>query len=270
MKRVLFSLICSFVFWGISAQNHQGKIVLKNGTELVGKIISIDSSKNVVISIAGVESEIKMSDVAKIEDVNNDSPFNNNVGVSSEFAKMCELAEGSGLERAFSEHLTLVYGTLDCFLNEKNSFRVNLEFPALRIEGGSFEQYIKGRESGWRDEFNQETEAALNAFISKWNQKVKGIRAKKNNADMTMNLFITELDLGSTAAAIWGMRTIDGGASMSGFLELVDNNSDVVLSIVRIDDIKGLGNNGFAIYKEGNRLKKVFEKLAIKMAEDIK
>jgi len=42
------------------------------------------------------------------------------------------------------------------------------------------------------------------------------------------------------------------------------------LSVVRIDEIKGLGNNGFVFYKEGNRVKKVFEKLAIKMAEDIK
>lgn len=270
MKRVLFTLICSFVFWGISAQNQQGKVILKNGTELVGKIISVEPSNNVVISIAGVDSEIKMSDVAKIEEVSDDSPFNNKADVSLEFSKMCELAEKSDLERSFSEHLTLVYGTLDCFLNEKNSFRVNLEFPALRIEGEPFEQYVKGRESGWRDEFTQETEAALNAFISKWNQKVKGIRVKKNNADMTMNLFITELDLGSTVAAIWGMRTIDGGASMSGFMELVDNNTDTVLSILRINDIKGLGNNGFIFYKEGNRLKKVFEKLAIKIAEDVK
>ena len=87
---------------------------------------------------------------------------------------------------------------------------------------------------------------------------------------MTMNLFITEMDLGSSAAGIWGLRTIDGGASMSGYLELLDNKSNEVLYIVRINDIKGLGNNGFIFYKEGNRLKKVFEKLAIKMAEDVK
>ena len=87
---------------------------------------------------------------------------------------------------------------------------------------------------------------------------------------MTMNLFITEMDLGSSAAAIWGMRTIDGGASMSGYLELLDNKSNEVISIIKINEIKGLGNNGIIFYKEGNRLKKLFEKLAIKMAEDVK
>ena len=57
---------------------------------------------------------------------------------------------------------------------------------------------------------------------------------------------------------------------MSGYLELVDNNTNDVLSIVRIDGIRGLGNNGLAHYGEGTRIKKVFEKLAVKMAEDAK
>ncbi len=270
MKKVLLTIICSFVLLSIHAQKQQAKVVLKNGTELVGTIISIEPSESVRINIAGVESEIKMVDVARIEDNNHDSDSNNLTGVSSEYKKTCELAIESNLERAFSEHLTLVYGTLDCFSNNRNSFQVHLEFPNLKIEGEYYEQYAMGRENGWRDVFNKEIEEAVEAFISKWNKKMKGIRAKKDNADMTMNLFITEMDLGSSAAAIWGMRTIDGGASMSGYLELIDNKSKEVLSILRINDIKGLGNNGVYFYKEGNRLKKVFEKLAIKMAEDVK
>ena len=189
---------------------------------------------------------------------------------TKEFVRVCELTKGSNVGKAFSEHLTLKYGTLACFLNEKNSFTVNLEFPSLKIEGKSFEQYAEGREGGWRNVFNQEIAAAKDAFISKWNSKMKGIRAKRNHADITMNLFITDIDLGSNAAGIWGMRTIDGGASMSGYLELIDNKSNEVLSIVEINNIKGLGNNGISFYKEGNRLKKVFEKLAIKMAEDVR
>lgn len=267
MKKILLSLICSFVFMGIYAQNQQAKVVLKNGTELIGKIISIEPSESVTIIVAGVKSEIRMTDVARIE-TNDDSKSNDNTSVSKEYALLRELVESSDLEKEFSEHLTLVYGNLECFSNENNSFQLNLEFPNLKIEGEVFEQYAKSRESGWANEFNKEIEEAKDVFISKWNKKMKGIRAKNNNADLTMNLFIHDMDLGSNAAAIWGLRTIDGGASMSGYLELVDNNSNKVLSIVRINDIKGLGNNGFTFFKEGNRLKKVFEKLATKMAED--
>lgn len=192
-----------------------------------------------------------------------------NTDITTEYKRVCELVKGSNIETAFSKHLILKYGSLDCFLNEKTCFKVNLEFPSLEIEGEAFERYAKGRERGWRSVFNKEIADAIDAFISKWNSKMKGIRAKRNNADITMNLFITNMDLGSNAAAVWGMRTIDGGASMSGYMELIDNRSNEVLSIVEINDIKGLGNNGFAFYKEGNRLKKVFEKLAIKMAEDV-
>lgn len=269
MKKIVLTLFCSFVFMGIHAQNQQAKVVLKNGTELIGKIISIEPSESVNIIVAGVESEIRMTDVARIE-TNDDSISNEKTGVSKEYALLRELVESSDLEKDFSEHLTLVYGNLECFSNVNNSFLLNMDFPNLKIEGEAFEQYAKSRESGWVNEFNQEIEVAKDAFISKWNKKMKGIRAKNNNADLTMNLFIQDMDLGSNAAAIWGLRTIDGGASISGYLELVDNNSNKVLSIVRINDIKGLGNNGFTFYKEGNRLKKVFEKLATKMAEDAK
>lgn len=270
MKKVLLTIICSFVLLSIHAQKQQAKVVLKNGTELVGTIISIEPSESVRISIAGIESEIKMIDVSRIEDNNQDSDSNIHAGISSEYKKTYELAIESNLERAFSERLTLVYGTLDCFFNDKNSFQVHVEFPSLKIEGEYYEQYAKGRENGWRDVFNKEIEEAVEAFISKWNKKMKGIRAKKDDGEMTMNLFITEMDLGSSAAAIWGMRTIDGGASMSGYLELLDNKSNEVISIIKINEIKGLGNNGIIFYKEGNRLKKLFEKLAIKMAEDVK
>ena len=270
MKKVLLTLLFSFFLLYIHAQNQQAKVILKNGTELVGAIISIDPSESVIINIAGIESEIKMEDIAKIEETKNHSDINSNTDFSSEYKNICELIKASSIERDFSEHLTLVYGSLDCFTNERNSFQVHFESPDLKIEGQPFEQYAMGREAGWRDVFNKEKKDALEAFVSKWNKKMKGVRAQKNNANLTMNLFITEMDLGSSAAGIWGLRTIDGGASMSGYLELLDNKSNEVLSIVRINDIKGLGNNGFIFYKEGNRLKKVFEKLAIKMAEDVK
>jgi len=273
MNKVLLTVFCFCVFLSIRAQNQQARVVLKNGTEIIGSVISIDPSVSLKMNIAGVESVINMEDVAKIETINPDpnsySDSNNNSVVSSEYAKVCELTKDSKIETAFSKHLTLVYGDLNHFTIKRKSFSVNLELPLLKIEGEPIERYAMSRESGWLNVFKKEIDVALEAFIEKWNSNMRGILAKKNNTDMTMNLFITEMDLGSNAAGFWGMQTIDGGATMSGYLELVDNKSNEVLSIVRINGIRGLGNNGFTYYKEGNRVKKVFEKLAIKMADDV-
>lgn len=269
MNKFFLILLVLSPFLRVQAQEQQAKIVLKNGTELIGEVVSVNPLESVKINIAGFETEIKMDDVVRIETIKDNAYINKNPNVSSEYMRTCELAESSNKEMPFSEHLALVYGDLNHFLNKKQSFRTNLELPLLRIEGETFEQYAQRREGGWRQVFNKEIEAAIDAFILKWNSKMKGIRGKKNDADMTMNLYITEMDLGSNSAGIWGIRTIDGGASMSGYVELVDNKTNEVLSIVRITNIKGLGNNGITIYKEGNRIKKVFEKLAIKMAEDI-
>lgn len=270
MKRLIFIFLCSFAFMLTQAQTQLAKVILKNGTELVGNIISIELSDSLKMNIAGVETDINMAEVAKIESIINDSNGNIEAEVPFEYERILELVKDSKLEIAFSKHLTLVYGDLSTFKDKEKSFQVNLDLSYLSIEGEPVEQYAMHREGGWRNVFTKEIETAVDAFIAKWNSKMHGVRARKNNADMTLNLFITQMDLGSNAAGIWGVRTIDGGASMSGYLELVDNKTNEVLSVVRIDEIKGLGNNGFVFYKEGNRVKKVFEKLAIKMAEDIK
>ena len=50
------------------AQNKLTTVTLKNGMELRGTIKSIDLSEALTIVISGVETTIKMSDVAKIEE----------------------------------------------------------------------------------------------------------------------------------------------------------------------------------------------------------
>lgn len=69
MKKLLFLLIALLPIIA-SAQTGQSVVILKNGTELKGTIKSIDPTDAVTLVIAGVETKIKMADVAKIEEAN--------------------------------------------------------------------------------------------------------------------------------------------------------------------------------------------------------
>ena len=67
MKQLLLLLIV-FIPLMTKAQNKQSVVTLKSGTELKGIIKSIDPLDALVIVIAGVETTIKMADVARIEE----------------------------------------------------------------------------------------------------------------------------------------------------------------------------------------------------------
>ena len=72
MKKVLFLLVSLLLSVTVNAQSGQSKVILKNGTELQGTIKSIDPTDAIKMVIAGVETSIKMSDVAKVEEVRNE------------------------------------------------------------------------------------------------------------------------------------------------------------------------------------------------------
>ena len=69
MKKLL-TIIIAFLPLLASAQNGLSVVTLKNGTELKGTIKAIDPTDAVTIVIAGIETKIKMADVAKIEEAN--------------------------------------------------------------------------------------------------------------------------------------------------------------------------------------------------------
>ena len=68
MKKVLLIFVMIAFPILVSAQNKISVVTLKNGTELKGIIKSIDPTDAVKIKIAGIETTIKMSDVASIEE----------------------------------------------------------------------------------------------------------------------------------------------------------------------------------------------------------
>ena len=71
--RLLITITIFFIYLfhsHVFAQAGQSKITLKNGTEIIGIVKSIDPSGDIVISLSGSEVSFKMADVARIEEQN--------------------------------------------------------------------------------------------------------------------------------------------------------------------------------------------------------
>ena len=67
MKKLLIFMIAFIPFSSI-AQDKKSIVTLKNGTEIKGIVKSINPTDELIIVIAGIETTIKMNDVARIEE----------------------------------------------------------------------------------------------------------------------------------------------------------------------------------------------------------
>lgn len=67
--KYLFILLMAIMPIVANAQEKQSVVTLKSGTELKGVIKAIDPTDALTIVIAGVETKIKMADVAKVEEL---------------------------------------------------------------------------------------------------------------------------------------------------------------------------------------------------------
>lgn len=66
MRKLLF-LFIAFVPFVVNAQDIISNVTLKNGTVLSGVIKSLDPTESLTIVVSGIETTIRMADVAKVE-----------------------------------------------------------------------------------------------------------------------------------------------------------------------------------------------------------
>ena len=85
MKRLVYLFFC-IVSLTANAQETQSVVTLKNGTELRGVIKSIDPKESIIIVISGIETTIKMEDVARVGSENSEPTIgtNNNISYDKE------------------------------------------------------------------------------------------------------------------------------------------------------------------------------------------
>ena len=132
MKKKLLLLVMILLPMVASAQSKLSKIVLKNGTELTGTIKSIDPTDVVKIVISNVETTIKFSEVAKIEEVRENGGTTNNPVIQNDKTdgkiKVTELIDSP-------ESYELKIG--------------NYSIPMVLVKGGDMNMGFDGRHS-WK------------------------------------------------------------------------------------------------------------------------
>ena len=146
MKKIILVIVVIVLSLTANAQSKRSKLVLKNGTELIGTIKSIDPIDVVKIVISNVETTIKFSEVAKIEEVNEDEePSNNSVKQNNkkdEKIRVTELIDyPESYELKFGSHcipMVLVKGgDLNMGYDDRHSWKMKSE-PVHLVNVTSF------------------------------------------------------------------------------------------------------------------------------------
>lgn len=157
---ILICLSCTSAF----SQDKETKITLKNGSTLIGKLVSIDSDKNVCIIIAGNALNLKMNEIDKIEN-----------GIKREEAGSC-LGDNENYPDSFNIKV-----------GERN-------ITMLLVKGGYFKMGYNGRHS-WRMKSEPVHKVGLSSFyISKGDISYyifRYITKKQISADESKVAFIT-------------------------------------------------------------------------------
>lgn len=68
MKKSILAIIMIVFPLFASSQAKLSKVIMKNGTEIIGTIKSLDPTDAITLIVAGIETSIKMSDVARVEE----------------------------------------------------------------------------------------------------------------------------------------------------------------------------------------------------------
>ena len=145
--RTLLTIILLLLSIGIAnAQTVQSKITLKNGTVITGVVKSIDPADALTITIGTVDMNVKMTDVAKIESINENNNGNmvslNDLNLST---KKLIVTDNADYPESFDlkigkETLKMILvrgGDLKMGFNGKHSISMNSE-PVHRVGVTSF------------------------------------------------------------------------------------------------------------------------------------
>ena len=77
MKHLVSTILALVISCLGFAQERITKVILKNGVTITGKIVEFNPVSNIVLSVAGFDSRIEMSDIDSIDEVKKEEPVEN-------------------------------------------------------------------------------------------------------------------------------------------------------------------------------------------------
>lgn len=75
MKKIIFALVAMMICGFLAAQADQVKVTMKSGTVITGELVELDALDHVIVDVAGIETNIPMSEVASLDRLGEDEEY---------------------------------------------------------------------------------------------------------------------------------------------------------------------------------------------------
>jgi len=140
--------------------------------------------------------------------------------------------------------IDVVSGDGKCLLQKDKTMSLNIDYNNAMFEGVTKDEYFAKRtekNSNYATDFDAQSVESKQWFVKEWNGKSKASKIQESgNTDYTMNMKLSSVDLGSSAAANFGtwFNKRVGGMILSGTIDVVDNATGQVVCQIRLEQVR--------------------------------
>lgn len=142
---------------------------------------------------------------------------------------------------------------------------LEVDYSATKVGDQTLEEYLKGRGEDWVRDWPRDKETAISYFKATFNDKSKGMKITSDESVATHKIVIhvKTLDVGNATGIFMPFAPADaGGASMIGTVDIIDLQTNNVLCVLYVDEVKGDGTPSETI-----RMGMMYHELATKICK---
>jgi len=144
----------------------------------------------------------------------------------------------------------------------KNASKALLEidYSATKVGDETLDEYLKRRGDDFVSSWPQDKATTATMFKERFNKKSKGMKLGTDATDISYKfvIHVNSLDMGNGASAALPFSSAKaGGVIMSGTIDIIDVQTNEVVCILSVDNVKGDGT-----FSETTRLGLMYIELA--------
>lgn len=156
------------------------------------------------------------------------------------------------------------------FLNDSGSIVLDVEYDQTKVGEATLTEYLQEKGDDYLADWPSDVETAKDKFIQKFNKKnEKGAQIRLSQAIVPakykMVFRLLALDMGNERTQNIPFLAKDGGASVSGYIDVIDIESGSVVCTYAVDEV-----HGASYPADGVRLGLAFANVAEKICETVK
>ncbi|WP_143049207.1 hypothetical protein [Prevotella sp. kh1p2] len=159
---------------------------------------------------------------------------------------------------AKKKYITLQSGDVQVLNQPGKTALYEFDYSKTICEGKPLEQYLKDRgEENVRDWPGECIETQDNYFMPRWNDesKMNISLIKEGKADYKIVVHVTDLDLGSTAAAMFipSFSRKTGACEVSATVDVIDLSNNQTVCVLNVNKLRGVNMRAFEVASSETR-----------------